>query len=362
MKAGIDRTSRATSSDQRKDSLKMTRASTLASTRTSSPSNAPMTIVSASRSSARRASGSNAPPPTDGSAWVFALGRAQSRSADTSPYRAASFAARSRLGSKATLLRLRMAFLPFSFLMAGPCFSAVGRRSARLRVAGKIIGIEAANFRNVRQKPIQMNAHLLSGAGAVAGFDCRRDGGVLADGPLHAALLRQCQPPVAIDMDFDLFDQRPNPAIAGGLGDGGMKGLVRLMEGVAIAGATRLTLALQVGKEGDDLAALGALGGEPGGCLFQRLANDNHLGQRGERYARYECARLREYLDQPFVGEFAQGFAHRRAAEAVDFRADPAGANAARPRLAHRRRLSRRKCAQRTCLDLITALPNADPN
>ena len=56
---------------------KTTRATTLASTRTSSPSSAPMTIVSASRSSARRTSGSDAAPPTAGSASVFALGRAQ---------------------------------------------------------------------------------------------------------------------------------------------------------------------------------------------------------------------------------------------------------------------------------------------
>ncbi len=113
------------------------------------------------------------------------------------------------------------------------------------------------------QKAVEMNAHRLSGARAVAGFDRRRDGGVFADGARHAALLRQCQPPVAIDMNFDLFDQRPNAAIARSLGDRAMKGLVRLMEGIAIAGSARFALALQVGEEGDDLTALRALGGEP---------------------------------------------------------------------------------------------------
>ena len=92
------------------------------------------------------------------------------------------------------------------------------------------------------------------------------------------------------------------------------------MEGIAVAGATCFALSLQVGKEDDDLAALRALRGEPGGCLFQRLANDDRLGQRGERYARYERAGLREYLDEPFVGEFAHGLPHRRAAKAVRFR------------------------------------------
>ena len=126
------------------------------------------------------------------------------------------------------------------------------------------------------------------------------------DGARHAARLRQREAPVAVDVDLDLLDQRPNSAIACGLGDGAVKGLVRLMEGIAVAGAARFALSLQVGEEGDDLAALRALRGEPRGCLFQRPANDNRLGQRGERYARCECARLREYLDQPFVGQFAQ--------------------------------------------------------
>ena len=42
-----------------------------------------MTTDSASRSSARRTSGSDAAPPTAGSASVFALGRTRSRFADT---------------------------------------------------------------------------------------------------------------------------------------------------------------------------------------------------------------------------------------------------------------------------------------
>ena len=112
-------------------------------------------------------------------------------------------------------------------------------------------------LRNVGQKPVEMNAHRLTGAHSVAALDCRGDCGVLADGARHPARLRQCQPSVAIDLNFDLLDQRPNPAMAGGLGDGAVKALVRLMEGCAIAGSHRFALALQMGAQGDDLAALG---------------------------------------------------------------------------------------------------------
>ena len=151
-------------------------------------------------------------------------------------------------------------------------------------------------------------------------FDRRCDRRVFADRPRHAALLRQRQAPVAIDMNLDLFDQRPNSRIARRLGDGAVEGLIRLMEGAAVAGSARFALALQLGEEGDDLAALGALGGEPRGCLLERLPNDDRLGQRAERNTGRECARLREYLDEPLVGELAHRLAHRRAAEAVGCR------------------------------------------
>ena len=126
-----------------------------------------------------------------------------------------------------------------------------------------------------------MNAHRHSGARAVAQFNCSRDRCVFADGARHAAFLRQCQAPVAIDVNFDLFDQRQNSAIARSLGDGAVKRLIRLMKGIAIAGSARFALALQVGEEGDDLAALAALGGESRRRLLQRLANDDRLGKRG---------------------------------------------------------------------------------
>ena len=80
-----------------------------------------------------------------------------------------------------------------------------------------------------------------------------------------------------------------------GLGDRAVKGLVRLMEGVAVAGAACFALALQVGDESDDLAASRPLGREPRRRLFQRLADDNRLGQRGERDARYnvpDCGKI----------------------------------------------------------------------
>src|ERR1700733_16176756 len=106
-----------------------------------------------------------------------------------------------------------------------------------------------------------MKAHRLGGARAVAGFDRRRDRRVLADSARHAALLRQGQPPVAIDMNFDLFDQRPNSAITRSLGDRAVKGLVRMMEGIAIAGSARFALTLQLGGGGGDLGALAEIGG-----------------------------------------------------------------------------------------------------
>ena len=170
------------------------------------------------------------------------------------------------------------------------------------------------------EKPFEMNAHRLTGARSVAALDCRGDRLVLADGARHPSLLRQCQPPVAIDMNLDLLDQRPNPAMAGDLGDGAVKRLVRLMEGFAIAGAHRFALALQDGRAGRGSGCGRALRGEPRRRLFQRLANDDRLRQRGQRYARDEDARLRKYLEQPFVGEFQDRLAHRRAAEAVGHR------------------------------------------
>ena len=278
-----------------------------------------------------------------------------------------------------------MAFLLNCFLSPRSCSSTIEGGPACGRLVDKIIWIEATNVRNLDQKPVEMNAHRLSGAGAIAGFDCRCDRGVLLNRARHAAGLRQGQSPVAIDMNFDLFDERPNAATSGGLGDRAVKGLVSLMEGVAIADITRFALALQLGAQRNDVAALRALGGEPRGRLFQRLANNNRLRQRGERYACCECARLREYFDEPFVGELAHRLAHWRSAEAVgsrqidlrnrltrqaferyefgaqirvDVGADPAKAGAARPRPARRRLFSRCECAQWTCLGLIATLPN----
>ena len=108
-----------------------------------------------------------------------------------------------------------------------------------------------------------MNAHRLSGARAVAGFDRRGDGAVFGYGARHAPRLRQGQAPIAVDVNLDLLDQRPNSAIARGLGDRAVKGLVRLMEGAAVAEAACFALALEVGEERDDLAASRPLGGEP---------------------------------------------------------------------------------------------------
>ena len=186
-------------------------------------------------------------------------------------------------------------------------------------------------------------------------------------------------------MNLDLFNQRPNPPIASSLGDSAVKGLVRLMESIAIAGSARFALALELREESDDLAALGALGGEPRRCLFERLANDDRLGKRGKRNARGERARLRENLDEPLVSEFAQRLADWRSAEAVRFGqlrlrerlarqpferdklgaqvavdpgSDPAGVDAARPGPSDRSRLRRRERSQRTRLDLISALPS----
>ena len=96
----------------RKEWRKKRRAMTLASTRRSSPSSAPMTIVSARRSTARKASGSRVTPSTAASAFVIALGRAKSPLGDTWPYHAELFAARYGADLTATLLTLRMAFLP----------------------------------------------------------------------------------------------------------------------------------------------------------------------------------------------------------------------------------------------------------
>src|SRR5271170_4385856 len=144
MNARIDSTSRAASSDHRKEWRKKRRAMTLASTRRSSPSSAPTTIVSARRSSARRASGSRVTPSTAASAFVIALGRAKSPLGDTWPYHAELFAARYGADSTATLLTLRMAFLPGGLLEARPCFAAVDRRFARPRFVGKVVWIEAA--------------------------------------------------------------------------------------------------------------------------------------------------------------------------------------------------------------------------
>src|SRR5271168_3043903 len=155
MKARIDSTSRATSSDHRKDWRKKTRAMTLASTRRSSPSSAPMTVVSARRSSVRRASGSRATPLGAASAVVIALGRAQSPLVDIWPYRAALSATWYGSGSTATLLWLRMAFLPIGLFKASPCFAAIERQLASPSVIDEIVGIEAANVRNIGQKPVE---------------------------------------------------------------------------------------------------------------------------------------------------------------------------------------------------------------
>ena len=156
-----------------------------------------------------------------------------------------------------------MAFLRIAFLAPQPRSSARGSQFARRRVAGEILGIKTANVRNVCQKPIEMKPHRLSRAHAVAGFDRRRDGAVLGNRAGHAPRLRQGEASIAVDVNLDLLDQRPNSAIARGFGDRAMKGLVRLMEGVAVAETGGFALALEVSEEGDHLAALRPLGGEP---------------------------------------------------------------------------------------------------
>ena len=89
------------------------------------------------------------------------------------------------------------------------------------------------------------------------------------------------------------------------------------MEGVAVSRQIGFALAFEDRPQRENLAAARAVRGEAGRSLFERFTDDDRLGQRGERDARDESARLREYFDQALIGELEDRFANGRAADAI---------------------------------------------
>ena len=258
-------TNRATSSDQRNNSRKTTRARTLASTRTSSPNRAATTTASAARSIARWANGAAAAPVSAGSAPAIDPICVQSRLADTSPY--APPCSSCLIGRLREFLHFGMAFLRLCFLWRGHVF---GRGSAFTQgdVAGDVVGLRRRMHDLVRvrrderlspewraRRPLRSQPHF---------NDVRLDA-------RHAARSGG-EAPIAFDMNLDLLDQRPNSAIARGLGDRAVKGLVRLMEGVTVADALSSRWRCRWATSAMISLRRRPLGREPRRCLFQRLA------------------------------------------------------------------------------------------
>lgn len=139
--------------------------------------------------------------------------------------------------------------------------------------------------------------------GWIVRLDPGEYGRMLGDHLRHASCLRQSEPAIAIDMDFHLLDQSPDPRISGDLGDAGMERFIRLMKGVAVARRLGLALTFEDRTQAQNLAGGGAPGGQPRGGLLQRLADDDGFRQRGKRNTRDDDARLGEYFDKTFAGE-----------------------------------------------------------
>src|SRR5205823_5075036 len=95
---------------------------------------------------------------------------------------------------------------------------------------------------DVAKQLFEMGCHGGSGACRVVSFDRGQDNLVLRDHLRHPPPLRQGQPTVAIDVDFNLLDQCPDSGISGDFRDGAVKCLIRVMKGIPVPGNISLAL------------------------------------------------------------------------------------------------------------------------
>src|SRR6266566_4387090 len=162
-----------------------------------------------------------------------------------------------------------------------------------------------------------MRRHRGGGAGRIARLDRLDDGDVLLEHPRHASRHRQGEAAIAIHLNFHLLDQGPDARMPCGFRDRRMKGFVGLMEAVTISGPLHPALTLDQPVEFRYLFRTRGLGRESRRQLLERLADQDRFRQRGERNPGHKSPRLGKDVDQRLVGEPQNGFAHRRAADAV---------------------------------------------
>ena len=162
-----------------------------------------------------------------------------------------------------------------------------------------------------------MRRHRGGGAGRIARLDRLDDGHVLLEHPRHASRHRQGEAAIAIHLNFHLLDQGPDARMPCGFRDRRMKGFVGLMEAVTISGPLHPALTLDQPVEFRYLFRTRGLGRESRRQLLERLADQDRFRQRGERNPGHKSPRLGKDVDQRLVGEPQDGFAHRRAADAV---------------------------------------------
>ena len=105
-----------------------------------------------------------------------------------------------------------------------------------------------------------MPPHRRSGTGAIMRLDRVQDLCMLGNHLRYAPRLRQGEATVAIDMDLDLLDQRPDSRISRDLGNGCVKSLIRLVKSLAVGRRIRLALALQERMQAKHLAGCRAFG------------------------------------------------------------------------------------------------------
>ncbi len=148
----------------------------------------------------------------------------------------------------------------------------------------KKLRIDASGGGDIAEQPFEMGLHGDPGAGRIVSLDRAQDHLVFPDRARDPPLLRQRQPAVAVDVDFYLLDQRPDPGMSGDLGDGGVKQFVGVMEGVAVVGGIGLALAFQDRMQNQDLARRRAFRGELRDGFLERLANDDGCRQRRARH------------------------------------------------------------------------------
>ena len=98
--------------------------------------------------------------------------------------------------------------------------------------------------------------------------------------------------------------------------DHGVKDFVRLVKAVAIPRLLHPALAVDDFVEFRRPFRIGRFGREPRGHLLERLADQDRFRQRRERNLGHESPGLGKDVDQRFVRQPQDGFAHRGAAHA----------------------------------------------